>query len=82
MRNSELYALVAKLVLKGGYDFERDNDFTADERGYIRQGLNDLAFFQPGFKEKIASLSAGAKRVANGKAERVKESDNSPKASN
>ena len=62
MRNSSLYALIAKLALKGGFDFERDSDFTDDERGYIRQGLNDLEFFQPGFREKVALVQAGTQR--------------------
>lgn len=71
MRNSELYALLAKLVVKGGFDFERDPDFTDDERGFIRQGINDLKFYQPGFAEKATSLATGAKRVSGGQAKRV-----------
>jgi hypothetical protein len=49
MQTSHFYNLLAKIVVKTGYDFENDQELTGTERESIRQGLRDIEFFSPTF---------------------------------
>jgi len=78
MQTSHFYNLLAKIIIKTGFDYENDPELTESERSAVRQGLRDLKFFSP----SISEAWSGSTTKSSGSPERVPESDNGAKTRN
>jgi hypothetical protein len=64
MQTNHFYNLLAKIVVKTGYDYENDPELTGTERESIRQGLRDIEFFSPAIKARVGSQTGGSAESA------------------